>query len=104
MFGAWTYLTWLGLFIGLPILILLRWRGWFAPRGRALGLVVLGSLAGGWAWDALSARLGIWFYAPANIVGIWLIGLPLEEWLWIAGVTLMFALLTIVLVERQAAR
>ena len=47
-----------------------------------------------------------WNAQRANAVtgGIWLIGLPLEEWLWIAGVTLMFALLTIVLVERQAAR
>jgi len=87
-----------------PGAALLRWRGLFTPRLRALLLVVLGSLLGGWAWDALSVRLGIWFYAPNNILGLWLLGLPLEEWLWIVGVTLLFALLTIVLVEGQAER
>jgi len=101
MFGSLTYLVWLAVFIGIPLLVLMRWRRWFAPRRRALLWLVVGSLVGGWLWDALSVRWGIWFYAPSNIFGLWLIGLPIEEWLWIAGITLMFALLTIVLVESQ---
>jgi lycopene cyclase domain-containing protein len=101
MFGNWTYLIWLALFIGLPLLVLMRWRKLFWQRRRALMLITLGSLVGGWAWDALSVRLGIWFYRPDNILGLWLISLPIEEWLWIAGVTLMFSLLSIVILEKS---
>jgi hypothetical protein len=34
-------------------------------------------------------------------VGWWFLGLPLEEWLWITGVTWLFGGLTVILVERQ---
>ena len=104
MFGTWTYLIWLAIFMGLPLLLLMRWRALFWPRRRALALAVLGSLAGGWAWDALSVRLGIWFYVPDFIIGLWIAGLPIEEWLWIIGVTLLFGLTAIVILEQQGAR
>lgn len=101
MFGTLTYLVWLGLFIGLPLLIFLRWRDLIWRRRRALALITLGSLVGGWAWDASAVRLGLWFYRSDNILGLWIAGLPIEEWLWIVGVTLMFGLLTIVVFERD---
>jgi lycopene cyclase domain-containing protein len=104
VFGSWTYIIWLALFMGLPLLYLMRWRSLYVPRQRAIALAVLGSLAGGWAWDALSVRLGIWYYTRENILGLWIAGLPIEEWLWIVGITLMFGLLTIVISDRQRAR
>ena len=102
MFGQWTYLIWLALFIGLPVLWLgLRGRSALRPQRRALALIVLGALIGGWAWDALSVRLGVWYYNPANVWNFWIVGLPIEEWLWIIGITLMFGMLTVSLVERE---
>jgi lycopene cyclase domain-containing protein len=102
MFGQWTYLIWLALFIGLPVLGLgLRGRSALWQQRRALALISFGALAGGWAWDALSVRLGVWYYAPANGINFWLVGLPIEEWLWIVGVTLMFGLLTALLMEKE---
>jgi lycopene cyclase domain-containing protein len=102
MFGQWTYLSWLALFIGLPVLWLwLRCRSALRQQRRALALIGLGALAGGWAWDALSVRLGVWYYAPANVLNFWVVGLPIEEWLWILGVTLMFGLLTVLLMEKE---
>jgi lycopene cyclase domain-containing protein len=100
MFGNLTYIVWLALFIGLPLLALLAagWRPVWRQR-RALGWALAGALVGGWAWDALIVRMGVWFYNPARIVNLWIAGLPLEEWLWIAGVTLMFGALTILLEE-----
>lgn len=102
MFGTNTYLIWLGLFVGLPLLTLatFAWRQLWRRR-RALGWTLLGALAGGWAWDAGIVKLGAWDYDPRHIANIWLGGLPLEEWLWIVGVTLMFAALTVVLAERM---
>ena len=100
MFGNLTYVIWLGLFIGLPLLALLIFGRRALWRKRAaLGWVLAGALVGGWAWDALAVRLGAWYYAPGNILNIWVGGLPIEEWLWIAGVTLLFGCVTIVIVE-----
>ena len=36
-----------------------------------------------------------------NGMNFWLAGLPIEEWLWILGVTLMFGLLTVLLMEKE---
>jgi lycopene cyclase domain-containing protein len=102
MFHNLTYMIWLALFIGLPLLALLvvgRRALWL--QRAALGWALAGALIGGWAWDALIVRIGGWYYDPNNILNIWLVGLPLEEWLWIAGVTLMFGGLTVLLEERR---
>jgi lycopene cyclase domain-containing protein len=101
MFGHATYLFWLLLFILLPILLMWRWRRLFWARRRALGWLLLGSLIGGWAWDFASVELRIWYYSPANIAGVWIAGLPIEEWLWIVGTTLLVSLLSVVLIERK---
>ena len=79
MYNNLTYIIWLALFLGLPLLALLvvarraLWR-----RRRALFWLLAGALAGGWAW-----------------IG----GLPIEEWIWIAGVTLLFGCVTVTMVE-----
>ena len=100
MFGRYTYLIWLALFVGTPLLLLLWQRHALWQRRVALAWVVLGSLVGGWIWDALAVRLGLWYYDPNHLFGWWWAGLPLEEWLWVAGVSLMFAGLTVILVDR----
>lgn len=105
MFGQATYLVWLGVFMGLPILAIAwmgRWALWQARR--ALGWVTAGALVGGWAWDALSVHWRVWFYNPANISGVWFLGLPLEEWIWIVGIAWLFGGLTVLLVEREKAK
>jgi lycopene cyclase domain-containing protein len=105
VFSSLTYIIWLALCIGLPLLFLAvaarhaLWR-----RRRALALVLLGALAGGWAWDALAVRLGAWYYDADNILGWWLGGLPIEEWLWIAGVTLLFGCVTIIIAEPRTTQ
>ena len=101
MFGQLTYLIWLALFIGLPLIGLLHWRRQLWQQRRALGLATLGSLLGGWAWDALAVRFDLWHYQADRIAGLWWLGLPLEEWLWIVGVTLLFGGVTVVLMERS---
>src|SRR4051812_28118269 len=102
MFGNITYIIWLILFVGLPLLLLIGVAGRRVWRQRrALAWALSGALIGGWAWDAGIVTLGTWDYDPNNIANIWIAGLPIEEWLWIAGVTLMFGALTILLEERK---
>ena len=102
MFGNITYIIWLALFVSLPLVALaVAARGRLWPQRRAIAWTLAGALVGGWAWDAGIVTLGTWDYDSNNILNIWIAGLPLEEWLWIAGVTLMFAALTIILAERE---
>jgi lycopene cyclase domain-containing protein len=105
VFGQATYLIWLFVFIALPIIFLwLRWPREVWSQRRALGWTVAGSLVGGWLWDWVAIEVGVWYYDPAYISGVWFLGMPLEEWLWIVGVTLMFGSVTIVWLERGQAR
>ena len=102
MFGQFTYLIWHIVFLYSIIAFLMwRWRALFWSRRRAFAWAVLGSLGGGWVWDALAVQLDIWHYDPNHIVGWWIIGLPIEEWLWIVGVTLMFSMVAVVFIERS---
>ena len=65
-----------------------------------LPAAVRSKLVGGWLWDGIAIQVGVWYYDPATIAGVWLLGMPLEEWLWIVGVTLMFGSVTVVWMER----
>lgn len=96
-----TYLLWLALCIGVPLLVLWGWAGHRVVRHwSALAWTLLGALLFGWWWDGLAIQVGIWFYHDAHISGVWLGGMPIEEWLWIAGVVLLFGSLTVLLQER----
>ena len=35
-----------------------------------------------WVWDVVAASRGHWFWNPAYVLGITILGLPLEEWLF----------------------
>lgn len=98
MFGPFTYLIWIGLFLGLPILTLALFGGriWWRER-RALAWTLFGSAGGGWAWDFSAIQLGFWSFNGIHQTGIVILGLPLEEWLWILGVSFLFGGLTLVL-------
>jgi lycopene cyclase domain-containing protein len=95
-FGQWTYLVWLALCIGLPLLgCWWRWGALIWQKRRALGWALAGALVGGWLWDGLAIQFGVWYYSPDKIIGWWLLGMPIEEWIWIAGVTLLFGSVTV---------
>ncbi len=102
MFGTWTYLIWLGLFIGLPLIGLAIWGGrvWWRDR-RALAWTFVGATVGGWSWDYAAIQLGFWSFEGGHQIGVEFLGLPLEEWLWILGVAWMFAGLALILKARR---
>ncbi len=96
------YPGWLALFLALPLALVWATRGRLLWRcRRALGLTLLGALLLGGLWDALAVRVHIWYYAAANIAGLWLLGLPVEEWLWISGTALLFGCLAVLVKERE---
>jgi hypothetical protein len=81
------------------------WSGWRSASGCRCWAVggggalssgkSAGALVGGWLWDGLAIQFGVWYYSPDKIIGWWLLGMPIEEWIWIAGVTLLFGSVTV---------
>lgn len=80
----------------LPLAVL--WAVWWRQLKdywRVVALNVGFALAFAVPWDFLAIRTRIWYFTEPQVVGVWLLGLPVEEWLFISLVT---ALLTTVAV------
>ncbi len=60
-------------------------------------MAIIGGIIFGLPWDYLSIKEGIWNFSNERIVGVWLLGLPIEEWLFFIFVTLLFSTITLVL-------
>ncbi|MCX6631103.1 MAG: lycopene cyclase domain-containing protein [Candidatus Solibacter sp.] len=87
------YLVFLLIFFGAPTLLL----GWHMRRETAryrrtaLWLLLFVCTAG-WFWDWLSWRTGLWRYDTAPTLGVWIAGLPVEEFVgfYVLSTALMF--------------
>jgi len=94
-----TYLVFLAVFFLVPVAFLglvLRREVRRYPRTLLWSLAFVSTV--GLAWDLLAVRTGLWRYDTAPTVGIWIGGLPIEEFLGfyilgtslIAGTALLF--------------
>lgn len=95
------YLLWLFFFVLLPLSALWLWK-WYALKSYAflLPLTAAGSILFSFPWDYIAIRERIWYFTEPQIIGIWLFGLPIEEWLFIVLVTWLFSSITVLLWER----
>ena len=94
------YLVFLLVFFGLPV-ALLAWcarREVVQYRHTALWLLFFVFTAG-WFWDWLSWRTGLWRYDTAPTLGLWITGLPVEEFVgfYLLGTAFMFLVVLAVL-------
>jgi len=71
--------------------------------GSTLTLTAIGCLAVSVPWDILSVKDHIWYFSKPYILGVWLLGLPIEEYVYILFVGLLSASVTILLWERYGA-
>jgi lycopene cyclase domain-containing protein len=88
------YLVFLLIFFGLPTL-LLAWplRRELARHRRTALWLLLFVCTAGWFWDWLSCRTGVWRYDVAPTLGLWLGGLPVEEFAGFYPLSVAFMLL-----------
>jgi len=101
----YAYPIWLLLFFILPLTLLgiLKFRA-LAKYKLVLAVVVIGCLGVAVPWDLLSVRDRIWYFTQPHIVGVWLLGLPLEEYVYIVFLGLLSSSVTVLLWERYGAR
>ena len=111
-----TYLGFLVIFLGLPLLALVRLtaldaqrhRAWFSgPAGRRAAVALLAHVAIAVAyttpWDNYLVATGVWWYDPARVLRVTLGWVPLEEYLFFVMQTVVSGLLLFALARRLPA-
>jgi lycopene cyclase domain-containing protein len=99
------YLLWLLIFVFSPLVILwiIRFKD-LRQYKIIFFLAPIGSIIFSFPWDYVAIKERIWYFTEPHIVGIWLLGLPIEEWLFIIFVTLLFSTATILLYKKYGIK
>lgn len=98
------YLYWLTIFVWTPLIVLWarNWAYLFLYKKTILYCI-------GWAllfsvpWDLWAILTKIWIFHPDTNVGVWIGGLPLEEYFFIVFVTMLVST-TALLFKRRLER
>lgn len=91
------YLIWLSIFVWLPTLLLFIFNFKLLWKYKITLLhVMFFALIFSIPWDLLAVNTHIWFFPTSNNLGIFIGGLPLEEYLFIICVALFAGCLTII--------
>lgn len=101
----YSYLLWLAVFIFLPLFTLWIWHYQYLSKFKPVFLLtIVGSLIFAFPWDHFAIKEHIWYFTKPYIVGIWLFGLPLEEWLFIIFVTFLISTTTVLLWKKMGVK
>ena len=96
----YSYPLWLLLFLTIPLALIWSLKFQTLMKYRlALTLTAIGCLAIAVPWDMLAVKDHIWYFSEPYIVGLWLLGLPVEEYVYILFVGLLCSSVTILLWE-----
>jgi len=99
------YILWLSIFVWLPLIILwaLNWN--YLSQYKKTFLY-----CAGWAllfsipWDIWAIQTRIWIFPPETNIGIWIGGLPMEEYFYIIFVTVLISTITLLIKKRVEAK
>jgi lycopene beta-cyclase len=76
------YFILLGLIIIFPLVLSFDAKLGLYRQWRALGLAIIGMSLPFWIWDIVAVARGHWWFSQQYTVGLQLLGLPVEEWLF----------------------
>ncbi len=101
----YSYLLWLTVFIIFPLLVLWVWQFHYLIKYKLVFLfAIIGSLIFAFPWDNLAIREHIWYFTKPYVIGIWFLGLPLEEWLFVILVTFLISTTTVLLWKKMGVK
>ena len=96
-----SYLVWLGIFVALPLFVLWGLNfSYLKSHIKVFLLTIAGAIVFAFLWDLIAIKEKIWLFEEPYIVGTWLLGLPVEEWLFIVLVTVLFTSATLLFWRR----
>ena len=94
------YLIYLAVFFAIPLGVLAALtRRELRRHPRTILWSLVSVYTAGGVWDWLACRTGVWRYDSAPALGIWIDGLPVEEFIgfYVLGTLLMVAVTFVVL-------
>jgi len=80
--SRWHYLGVLAACIAVTLPLEAVLGAWVYRRPARLAATVLPVVAVFAAWDVVAAHRGHWWWSPQQVIGLRLLGLPIEEWLF----------------------
>ena len=99
------YPLWLLLFLILPLGLIWIFRFQTLLKYKwVLALTAIGCLAISVPWDLLAVNDHIWYFSEPYILGARLLGLPVEEYVYILFVGLLCSSVTILAWERYGVK
>jgi len=101
----YSYSLWLLIFLTLPLALIWSFKFRTLLKYRlALFLTALACLALAVPWDMLAVSDHIWYFSRPYILGVWLLGLPVEDYVYILFVGLLSSSVTILVWDRYGVR
>ena len=99
-----TYLQFLAVFVGIPILVLLLLlrRDLRSVPWLAIAAICIVALVYTTPWDNLLVAGGVWTYPKARVAGVVFGAVPIEEYGFFVLQTILASLLTVLLIRRAA--
>ena len=96
-----SYIQWLGIFFGTPlaIMFLTNWTV-FEENKKIFLKTAIGSFIFGFPWDFFMINFHRWYF-PKPLLGISIVSVPLEEFLFGLLITWLVTYLTLILLKRQ---
>ena len=100
-----SYPLWLFLFLILPLALLWIFKFQTLMKYKwALVFTTIGCLLIAVPWDILSVNEHIWYFSKPYILGVWLLGLPIEEYVYITFVAVLSTSVTVLLWEQYGVK
>ena len=97
-----SYLLWLLVFVVIPIIIIwvFKWKLLLKYK-KVFVFSSVGAFIVAIPWDVIAVDEKVWYFTKPHIMGIWIGGLPLEEYLFIFLQTFLFTTITLVLLGKK---
>ena len=92
-----SYWIWLVIFVFIPMAIMVTWKkNLLLKFKKTIVLCGIGSLVFAVPWDHFAIRDGLWWFPENEILGIWFLGLPVEEWCFIFFIGMEVAMMALI--------
>lgn len=89
------YLIWLFVFVVVPILVLyFSFRQNLKPYKKIFIYVAILSVIFATFWDIIAVWLKVWYFPPEKNLGVIVLNIPLEEFLFMMFVSIWISMLT----------
>ena len=99
MAEAFTYITLLSIFIILPTIITILTNLKIIVKYRLVIISSLVLLPLTFLWDYFATIDKVWYFV--NIMNIWILGLPIEEILFMTSLTIFVSSVTLIILKQK---